>query len=265
MSGRPLMGAALVFLMGAAGIGQAANPAVLLPDGRRVEGTEVRATRDGTIYLTTAAGRVEYPKGTRVVMDEPLDLQRAVDLIQKQQFGEASAVLEKVAADYRFLGWDQKAIRFLAVSHAGNRAWTKAVATYEQLLAEFPEAESDGAVRSGYLEALAEAGEKEKVEPRLAQAIAGGTREEAARAQMIRSAYRMAAGDVEGALYDAIRTFRFFKEFTGLAAEGAFRAGEALDKLGEPDQARAYYDQLVREFPESVYAARAKVKAEAKP
>ena len=248
-----------------AGAALAAKPAVILPDGRRIEGDEVRANREGVIFLTTAAGRIEYPKGTKVVMDQPLELVRAIDLIQKKQFAEAAALLEKIAADYRFLSWDMKAMTFLAQAYAGQGAWGKAVETYEKLMAEFTDTTTDDAVRSGYLKALAESGNRDKVAPLLAQAIASGTRGEAAQAQLIRARFRMEEGDVEGALYDYMRTARFFKAFKEPAAEAAFRAAETLEKLGDADHAAAYYRLVAQEFPDSAFAAQAKVKAGTKP
>ncbi len=243
----------------------AANPVVILPDGRRIEGTEVRATHEGIIYLTTGAGRIEYPKGTKVVMDQPLDLSRAVELIQKKQYPEAAALLEKVTADYRFLGWDMKAMKFLAQAYAGQGESKKAVDIYEQLMAEDKESADDGEVRGGYLRALAASGNREKVTPLLAEAIAKGSRPEAAQAQMIRARFRLEEGDIEGALYDFMRTARFFKEFKTVAPEAAFRTAETLEKLGDPEHAAAYYRQVAQEFPDSPFAAQAKVKAGTKP
>ncbi len=243
----------------------AANPVVVLPDGRRTEGTEVRATREGVIYLTTGAGRIEYPKGTKVIVDQPQDLKRAIELIRNKQYSEAAALLEKTMNDYRFLGWDMKAMKFLAQAYAGQGAVTKSIEIYERLMAEDKESANDGEVRSGYLSALAAAGNREKVTPLLAEAIATGSRPEAAQAQMIRARFRLEVGDIEGALYDFMRTARFFKEFKSVAPEAAFRTAEILEKLGDPEHAAVYYRQVAQEFPESPFAVQAKVKTGTKP
>ena len=239
---------------------QSATPAVILPDGRRMEGTEVRATREGVVYLTTQAGRVEYPKGTKVVMDQPADLVKAGELVSKKQFAEAVPVLEKLAEELRFLGWDVKARKLLAQGYAGKGEWKKAVEAYEALTADFKEMQADEEVRAGYLRALASAGETEKVLPLLEGAIRKGTRGEAAQAQLIRAKAKLEAGDVEGALYDFMRNARYFKEFKDESSESAFRAAECLEKLGSAEQAAVYYKQVVQEFPESGVAAQAKAK-----
>ncbi len=240
---------------------RAANPYVILPDGRKMEGAEVRATREGVVYLTTQAGRVEYPKGTKVVMDQPAELVKAEEQVSKKQFGEAVPALEKLAEELRFLGWDVKARKLLAQSYAGKGEWKKAVETYEALTADFKEMQADEEVRAGYLRALASAGETEKVLPLLKGAIEKGTRGEAAQAQLIRAKAKLEAGDVEGALYDFMRNARFFKEFKDEASESAFRAAECLEKLGSAEQAAVFYKQVAQEFPDSGFAAQAKAKA----
>ena len=243
----------------------AANPCVILPDGRKVEGTEVRVSREGVVTLVTGAGRVEYPKGTKVVMDEPKELIRAAGLVQKKQYDEAIPVLEKAVDDYRFLGWDVKARKLLAASYTGKEDWAKAVAAYDSLMADVKETADDESVRAGYLQALAGSGNKEKTLPLLTAAIEKGPREEAARAQMIRARFRIEDGDVEGALYDYMRTSRFFREFKDLAGEATFRAAECLEKLGDVEQAGRYFRQTVQDYPDSPFTAQAKAKAGTKP
>lgn len=261
---RVLSRISLVLLM-AATVARAANPFVVLPDNRKIEGTEVRATREGVIYLTTPSGRMEYPKGTKVVMDQPADLIKADDLFRKKQFAEAIPLLERLAEETRFLGWDLKARKLLALSQAGKGDWKKAVESIEALMAEFKDAEADEAVRACYLQSLALSGQAEKVAPLLESAIRKGTRAEAAEAQMIRGKAAMEANDPESALYDFMRTARFFKEFKDKVPEACFLAGECLEKLGDVEKAVTYYRQVVQDYPDSAFAARAKVKAGIKP
>lgn len=243
----------------------AANPYVVLPDGRKVEGTEARASREGIIYLTTAAGRVEYPKGTKVIMDQPLDLIRAGEMLQKKQYDAAIPVLEKAIEDTRYLGWDVKARKLLAFAMTGKQDWKKAIEMYESLQADFKESLDDAEVRSGYLQALAGNGDAEKLMPLLQMAIAKGSRLEAAQAQMIRGKARFADGDMEGALYDFMRTARYFREFKELAPEAAFRSAECLEKLGDQERAAAYYSLVARDYSNSTFAVEARVKAGQKP
>lgn len=258
MSIRLMTGCLLLVL--AAFAAQAANPVVIQPDGRRVEGTEVRATREGVIYLTTAGGRLEFPKGTRVLIDQPAELAKAEEQVKKGLFAEAAPVLDKLVEELRFLGWDVKARSLQAQTYLGRGEAKKAVEAFEALMAEFKETQSDDAVRAGYLRALAAAGETEKVAPLLETAIKTGPRGEAAQAQLIRGKARLAANDIEGALYDFMRNARFFKEYKEEAAESAFLAGECLEKLGDRERALVFFRQAAQEFPESGWAARAKAR-----
>lgn len=245
--------------------GEAANPCVVLPDGRKIEGIEVRANLEGVVYLTTAAGRVEYPKGTKVLMDQPPEMGRAAELLQKKQYDEAISILGKAVSDYRFLDWDLKAMNMLAQAYIGKQDWNKAVETFESLLAQSKESAGDEAVKSGYLLALAGSGNKEKAAPLLDAAIAKGPRAEAAQALVIRGKVRLVAGDIESALYDFMCAARYYREFKAISAEGAFRAAECLEKLGDKTPAEAYYALVAKEFPDSPFAAQARVKTGTKP
>lgn len=238
-----------------------ANPCVILPDGRKVEGTEIRTSREGAIYLVTPAGRLEYPKGTKVMMDEPLELKKAAELLKARKYDEAIPVLEKVAEGYRYLEWDQKARKLLAAAYNGKQDWKKASEGFDSVMADFPASRDDGDVRFGYLQALSGAGDTNKIMPLLKTAIAKGPRAEAALAQMIRARASLAAGDVEGALYDFMRTARFFQEYKELAAEAAFQTAECLGKLGDAERAGAYYRQVAVLYPDSPFVDQAKVKA----
>lgn len=244
---------------------RAANPFVELPDKRKIEGTEVRATREGVIYLTTPAGRMEYPKGTKVVMDQPADLIKADELFRKNQFAEAIPILEKVAEETRFLGWDLKARTLLALAQSGKGDWKKAVESFESLMADFKEGGADETVRVGYLQALALSGQKEKVAPLLETAIRKGTRAEAAEAQLIRGKVSLEAGDPESALFDFMRTAVFFKEFKAPASEAMFLMAGCFEKLGQAEKADQAYRQMVQEFPDSGFAAQARAKTGIKP
>ena len=81
----------MVWLAGALLAGTAmAAPYVLMPDGRKIEGTRIRALPDGTVNLMTGAGVVPYAPGTyaKAVADKPAELDGALRSIQAQKFDE---------------------------------------------------------------------------------------------------------------------------------------------------------------------------------
>lgn len=242
-------------------VAQAANPYVILPGGRKVIGTEVRATREGQIILTTPEGRSTFDPGTQVVMDEPADYAKALQQIQQKQYAPGVETLKKVIADYRFLGWDLKAQRLLggALLNAGNAA--EAVGAFEETFKAQPDTANDEQLRGGYIRALAAAGAADKLGPILDEAIRTGPRSAAAVAQVLRGDAKLGRGDIESALLDYVRTADFFRESKDAAAEAAFKAGECFEKLRDNDRAAEYYHRVVADFPDSPYAARAKAKA----
>jgi len=75
----------------------------------------------------------------------------------------------------------------------------------------------------------------------------------------MRGNMRLAAGDVEKALYDFMRTAEFFWDEKDIQAEANYRAGECLAKMGSP-LAAEFYARVVNDFPDSAFAAKARQK-----
>ncbi|HEV2704802.1 MAG TPA: transglycosylase SLT domain-containing protein [Pyrinomonadaceae bacterium] len=78
-------------------------------------------------------------------------------------------------------------------------------------------------------------------------------------ARLVRARARIAAGDFAGAasLLDA----KDFRAHTNIADYALFMRAEALDKAGRGVEARAAYEQLVRDFPDSMRAREALLRA----
>jgi TolA-binding protein len=45
-----------------------------------------------------------------------------------------------------------------------------------------------------------------------------------------------------------------------LTPESLFKAGECLEKTGKPDEASKLYEELIKKYPDSGYAAKAKTR-----
>ena len=96
-----------------------ANPYVILPDGRRVEGTAIRATATGDINLTTPQGIRTIPKGqyVKAVADEPAEYRQALAAEKAKQYPQAEKLLSDIVTKYRGLTWDVEASKALNVRH----------------------------------------------------------------------------------------------------------------------------------------------------
>lgn len=253
--------AVIVSAVFVAGEGLAANPHVILPDGRKIEGSEVRATREGQIILTTPEGRMTFDPGTQVVIDEPPEYARGLQQLQQRQYEPAIETLRGVIQQYRFLGWDQRAQRLLGRAYYDAGQFRQAVTAYDELFAAQPALAQDEVLQAGYLRALAAAGDKEKLLPLLEQSIRSGPRQAAAVAQVLRADVRRESGDIEGALFDYLRTSDLFRDAADVMGEATFKAAESFERLGDGAWAAVYYRRVAALAPDSTYAARAKVKA----
>jgi TolA-binding protein len=240
-----------------------AAPYVILPDGKKMTGTQIRGNADGSLTLTTASGQMSFPKGTKAFVDEPADFARAVKLAKDRQHDEAIKILKEIVKNYRYLEWGQKAQRMLGAAHVGKGDFKAAVQTFQELLAEAPELQKDGEVQAGYMKALEGVGDMEKLGPLLNQAIADGPRNAAAQAQVLRGNMRLKEGDLEGALYDFLRTADFFREAAEVQPEALLRTAECFEKRGDEKTAALYYGKLAKEYPASPLAAQARDKLKA--
>ena len=239
--------------------GALAAPYVILPSGEKVEGTALRADKDGAIVLTTSSGQMTFPKGTRAFVDPPGDYDKAVGFIQQRKFDDAITILERIAAQYRFLEWDVKARRLMGEAYLGKADYAGAIKNYEDLFRDAPDSRKDDDISVGYVKALINKGEKDKLGRLIDPTIASGPRKAAAWAQVYRGQQRLAQGDVDTALSDFLRTADLFQEVTDVQPEAVYMTGVCLEKLGDK-RAADYYARVVKDYPDNPFAAKAKAR-----
>jgi TolA-binding protein len=243
------------------GTAAAQNPFVILPNGARVEGTDIRARADGTIILTTPQGQVTYARGQyqRAEAARPAEFDRARQLAQQRKYDEALRLLEQIATNYRFLHWDIQARILMAQIQAARGDHAAAVSMYERLFQTAPDQRRESAVMWGYLTALAEAKQYEKLLPQLDELVARGSRADAARAQVLRGDVKMAQGQVEPAVMDYLRSALLYETERATLPEALFKAAEGLERLRDP-RSRDLYRRVAQEFAGTPFAQRAQGK-----
>jgi tetratricopeptide (TPR) repeat protein len=234
---------------------------VILPNGNRIEGTEIRAQRNGDIILTTAAGQRTFARGTyaKAMADKPAAFDQARSLAGQGKHDEAIAMLEKIAADFRYLDWDNNALIAVAQVQTSRGKHQEAVDVYERLLRQAPELKDDATLAWAYRGAMLQAGMHDKLTPLLDEAIAKGSRSDAARAQVMRGDIRLAQSQVEAAAMDYLRSAILFESEGTVQPEALFKAGEALSRLRDP-RAKDMYRRLIEKYPQSTFASDAKTK-----
>ena len=232
-----------------------AAPFVELPNGTKIEGTAIRATSKGEIILTTAAGNRTFPKGSyaRAVADKPAEFDKARQLAAAKQYAEAEKLLKDLVVSQNGLEWDIASRLVLGrevYGPQGNHA--AAVTVFEELLRAAPERKNDLQVMWPYREAMANAKQFDKLLPQLTELIAGGPREEAGRAYILRGDVKLAQQQVEPAALDYLRAAVLFENDEAVQSEGLFKAGQTLEKLRDP-KAAALYEKLKTKYPASPF------------
>ena len=234
---------------------------VVLPNGNRVEGTDIRASRTGDIVLTTPAGQRTFTKGQYVqaIADKPAAFDQARALAGQGKHDEAIAMLETIVTELRYLDWDNKSLIAIAQIQSGRNKHAEAVDAYDRLFRQAPELKQDAVAQWAYRAALLAAGQYEKLQPSLDEAIAKGSRTDAAKAQIMRGDIRLAQGQVDAAVMDYLRSAILFEAETSVQPEALFKAGQGLEKLRDP-RAKDMYRRLVSKYPSSSFAQEAKSK-----
>jgi tetratricopeptide (TPR) repeat protein len=254
--------ATIAAMWAAATLAAPAAPYVVLKSGQQVPGVSIRAKADGSVVLTRADGQqlvLTRDQYTQAVADRPPEFDAGLKAVQGQKFDEAIPLLKKVVDEYKYLAWDERALVVLGRAYAGKKDHASAIAAYEELFRGNPAAEKEAAVMWGYLEALLGAGQAARLEPRLDQMIREGARPDAARAQMMRGDVKAAAGQLEAAALDYLRTVLFFKKEADVQPEAHLRVAETLEKMRD-NRAKEWYRRLAEDFPGSPQAAAAKGK-----
>ena len=197
---------------------------VVTQSGRQINGTEISAAEDGSVTLKTASGQsMTFRAGQyrTAAADRPAALDAATRLIGNGEGEQAIPLLRKVQEDYRFLAWDQQAIRLLADYYFDTEEFA-AAATAFQLLDDA----DDPVVQARLREAWFKSGDVEAVLPALEKDIAEGSREAAASAYLLRGNLRAANGDAGGARRDWLKVATFFKAQKESAQQAEQNLGE---------------------------------------
>lgn len=234
---------------------------VILANGNRVQGTAIRAQRNGDIVLTTSIGQQTFTRGQyqKAIADRPAEFDQARTLHGQGKHEEALALLEKVATDYRYLDWDNQALMAVGQIQGSRGNFKESIDAYERLLAQSPELKNESTILWAYRDALLKGGMHDKLSPVLDEAVKSGSRNDAAKAQVMRGDIRMANGQLEAAAMDYLRSAILFESEKDVQPEALFKAGQALEKLRDA-RAGDMYRKVAEKYPDSPYAQDARGK-----
>jgi TolA-binding protein len=244
-----------------AGLTWAEAAFVILQDGRRIEGQRIRSRRNGDVILTTESGEVTFTQGQyrEAWADRPAAIDEAEQHLQAGRYPQAVSVLEPMVSEYRFLGWDIRAMALMGQAQLAAEQFASALATYERLFREHPRRREDPGIFWGYFQALLRTGAYDQLRTNLDRVIAVGERSQAARAQVMRGDMHRAQGRAEDGLLDYLRTVVFFQQEREVQPEALFKAGVILEEMRD-ERAQMMFRQVAEQYPQSPYANQAREK-----
>jgi len=249
----------IISLLLLAEVAQAA-PFVINSAGNQVNGSAIRSAADGTILLTTLNGQtLTFRPGTyrQAFADKPKEMFQVEELVKEKELIAVVQILRRVKEDYQFLGWDQRAGLMLARIYLPLKQYADSAREYEELFAVQPKFKQSLKERANYMQALLGSGRISEVAIMIDEDIASGSREAAARAQVVRGDMKAAGGQYEEALLDYLRTTILFRAQTAVLPEATYKTAVALKNLNDP-RATEYFQKVMDEFPKSEFAELAK-------
>lgn len=251
--------------MGVLGVGLLATSVfaegahVILQDGRRLEGTSIRARANGDVILTTARGDLTFPRGEyrEARAPRPQELDRARQQFRAGNYDAVISTLEDLVRQYRHLSWDVEALAMIGRAQTQKSDYSAAMSTFNQLFQRAPDRREDSEVRWPYYRALMGAGELSRLERDLDELIAEGDRSDAARAQIMRGDIKKQRDLADAALLDYLRTVVLFQAQTEVQAEALYKAGVVLDERRDP-RARDMFRKVIENHADSRFARQAR-------
>lgn len=239
-----------------------ANPYVILPGDRRIDGVSIRARADRTVLLTREDGQqFTFDPGqyVRAVGPRPDAFNQGMQLLRAGRYDDAIARFETVVRESRFLTWDERALMGMARAHEGKGNPRGALEAYDRLIELNPRASDDIEIRWGRLGALQQTGQSDQVLPEVERFIKEGEAADAARAYLVRGDIRVARNQFEEAVLDYLRTVMFFRRESQIMPAAYLRVAQTLEKMRD-NRSREWYRNLVERFPDSEEAETARAK-----
>jgi len=240
-----------------------AAPYVVLPNGKKIAGSKIRALANGDINLTTEMGIRTFPKGSyaKAVADKPAAYDKAVAAYKAKKFDVSAKLLQGIIKNYRSLGWDVQASKLLPQVLLAQGNAEGAVKAYSKLFLLAPEEKTNADLAWGMRKAMLKAKQYPALMRQLNAVAAQGSRNDAARAQIMRGDIQLAQNNVELGALEYLRTAILFRDVKDpvIQGEAHYKAAVALEQLRDP-RAKEMYQIVVKQYGASPYAAQAKGK-----
>ena len=208
---------------------------------------------------SSATTTLTADKVKRVMTRPPPELEEAKRNVQSGRHLDAIPVLKRIASLYIRLEHDVVATRWLAEAYQKSGDLKSAVAVCEKLMKENPACMASEEFVSVYGDKLILDKQYVKAKDIFTRIIEQGDHAAAAVAQIKRADMDMANGNVKEALVNGyLRTALLFGDVKQLQPEALYKAALCFEKLGQTPEAEKMRRQLLADYPQDPFAAKAR-------
>jgi tetratricopeptide (TPR) repeat protein len=205
---------------------------------------------DGSVQLQISIAEIR-----ELVIPKPAGLDAAIQQVASGAYSSAIPALQQIMEDYRMLTWDVPAARHMVGAYVNMGQPAKAVEMAEVAIKASPQAAYSGDLFEKYCDALLKAKRSDKLDRVLREAVENGSREVAAKAQIMRGNMQFEKGNFREALVDGyLRTIILFQDIRAVQPEALYKAIKAHEKVGEVSHAEKWRKKLLSEYPDSPYS-----------
>ena len=193
----------------------------------------------------------------RLNIKKPAAITKAASLISRKQYGPAIPLLKRVMTQYKYLQWDEYALRGLAECYFGSGMQKEGIRMVEKAMQGTSVVLSPGVVMK-YWDALIKNKEYAKLERSIESIVATGTRDVAAIAQNKRGDMLREKGEMRKAVVDGyLRTVVFYEEQKAAREEAVYKAMKVFQDLGQATYADKMRKILSSDYPKGTWTKKA--------
>ncbi len=207
--------------------------------------------------VDTGQGIIPVPKAdvADIQMDRPADLDKAIQLIEKDKGAEAITILESLIATYKMTRIEQEATGYLAEAYFVNKNFAKAASMMEDQIKDAGPSDISLENRRRYWQSLLALKREATLNKALDEAVASSNRAFSCAGRLMKADASQMSGQREDALLDYLRVVTLYedlKEFQPAALAGAVTV---LEELRDP-RADFFRKKLAQQYPASPEAKR---------
>lgn len=261
----PLIASLTVASLLCASSAWAAPYVILKQENRRIDAQTISGSPTGEVtVIDTAGGKFTFKRDeiATLYVDPPAEWISAKQKAAATQLDAALADCNIVIQRYPGLGYDTMAGDLAIQILLSQKKNDDAAKLAERVIRSNAAAlSSSPTFQAAYWRTLLATGKTAQLAEMLNKSIQSGSREEAARAQLVRGDLRLAENKNKEAVLDYLRTAILFEAQKDVQPEALYKTASTFELLRDTARAKAFYDKLKAEYSDSSFGLKAKSKS----